>query len=67
MFNLNILDCLLAVHKVLRSLSEGLSGVFADPLLLLIACCVFQALQFGWLDFSKFNVEEYEHYEVSFP
>uniref|UniRef100_A0A8C1KUG2 Cell division cycle 14B n=1 Tax=Cyprinus carpio TaxID=7962 RepID=A0A8C1KUG2_CYPCA len=36
MFNLNILDCLLAVHK---------------------------ALQFGWLDFSKFNVEEYEHYE----
>uniref|UniRef100_A0A8C1WV78 protein-tyrosine-phosphatase n=1 Tax=Cyprinus carpio TaxID=7962 RepID=A0A8C1WV78_CYPCA len=36
MYNLNILDCLLAVHK---------------------------ALQFGWLDFSKFNVEEYEHYE----
>ncbi|XP_016306636.1 dual specificity protein phosphatase CDC14A-like isoform X2 [Sinocyclocheilus anshuiensis] len=35
-YNLNILDCLLAVHK---------------------------ALQFGWLDFSKFNVEEYEHYE----
>lgn len=23
-----------------------------------------QALQFGWLDFSKFDVEEYEHYEV---
>ncbi|KTF93454.1 hypothetical protein cypCar_00025250 [Cyprinus carpio] len=40
MFNLNILDCLLAVHK---------------------------ALQFGWLDFSKFNVEEYEHYEVRYP
>ncbi|XP_073675058.1 dual specificity protein phosphatase CDC14B isoform X2 [Garra rufa] len=36
MYNLNILDCLRAVHK---------------------------ALQFGWLDFSKFNVEEYEHYE----
>ncbi|XP_043103367.1 dual specificity protein phosphatase CDC14B [Puntigrus tetrazona] len=36
MYNLNILDCLLAVHK---------------------------ALHFGWLDFSKFNVEEYEHYE----
>lgn len=25
-----------------------------------------QALQFGWLDFSQFDVEEYEHYEVSF-
>uniref|UniRef100_A0A671KHC8 protein-tyrosine-phosphatase n=1 Tax=Sinocyclocheilus anshuiensis TaxID=1608454 RepID=A0A671KHC8_9TELE len=36
MYNLNILDCLRAVHK---------------------------ALQFGWLDFSKFTVEEYEHYE----
>ncbi|KTG42530.1 hypothetical protein cypCar_00039531, partial [Cyprinus carpio] len=24
---------------------------------------VHKALQFGWLDFSKFNVEEYEHYE----
>ncbi|XP_050973615.1 dual specificity protein phosphatase CDC14B isoform X3 [Labeo rohita] len=24
---------------------------------------VYKALQFGWLDFSKFNVEEYEHYE----
>ncbi|XP_059360298.1 dual specificity protein phosphatase CDC14B isoform X3 [Carassius carassius] len=36
MYNLNILDCLLAVHK---------------------------ALKFGWLDFSKFNVDEYEHYE----
>ncbi|XP_056097908.1 dual specificity protein phosphatase CDC14B isoform X2 [Rhinichthys klamathensis goyatoka] len=36
MYNLNILDCLLGVHK---------------------------ALQFGWLDFSQFNVEEYEHYE----
>lgn len=36
MYNLNILDCLRAVHK---------------------------ALQFGWLDFSKFDVEEYEHYE----
>ncbi|XP_068078994.1 dual specificity protein phosphatase CDC14B isoform X4 [Danio rerio] len=36
MYNLNILDCLRAVHK---------------------------ALQFGWLDFTQFNVEEYEHYE----
>ncbi|KAG7481153.1 hypothetical protein MATL_G00063990 [Megalops atlanticus] len=36
MYNLNILDCLRAIHK---------------------------ALQFGWLDFSKFDVEEYEHYE----
>ncbi|KAF4072196.1 hypothetical protein AMELA_G00260360 [Ameiurus melas] len=36
MYNLNILDCLRAVHK---------------------------ALQFGWLDFSNFDVEEYEHYE----
>ncbi|XP_051524477.1 dual specificity protein phosphatase CDC14C-like isoform X3 [Myxocyprinus asiaticus] len=36
MFNLNILDCLRAIHK---------------------------ALQFGWLDFSQFDVEEYEHYE----
>ncbi|XP_056629412.1 dual specificity protein phosphatase CDC14B isoform X3 [Triplophysa dalaica] len=36
MYNLNILDCLRAVHK---------------------------ALEFGWLDFSKFNVDEYEHYE----
>ncbi|XP_008334251.1 dual specificity protein phosphatase CDC14B isoform X2 [Cynoglossus semilaevis] len=36
MYNLNILDCLLAVHK---------------------------ALQYGWLDFSNFDVEEYEHYE----
>ncbi|XP_051508644.1 dual specificity protein phosphatase CDC14C-like isoform X3 [Myxocyprinus asiaticus] len=36
MFNLNILDCLRAVHK---------------------------ALHFGWLDFSQFDVEEYEHYE----
>ncbi|XP_077073692.1 dual specificity protein phosphatase CDC14B isoform X1 [Siphateles boraxobius] len=36
MYNLNILDCLLGIHK---------------------------ALQFGWLDFSQFNVEEYEHYE----
>ncbi|XP_060787825.1 dual specificity protein phosphatase CDC14B isoform X5 [Neoarius graeffei] len=36
MYNLNILDCLCAVHK---------------------------ALEFGWLDFSNFNVEEYEHYE----
>lgn len=36
MYNLNILDCLRAVHK---------------------------ALEFGWLDFSQFNVEEYEHYE----
>lgn len=23
-----------------------------------------QALQFGFLDFSNFDVEEYEHYEV---
>lgn len=23
-----------------------------------------QALRFGWLDFSQFDVEEYEHYEV---
>ncbi|KAM9475557.1 dual specificity protein phosphatase CDC14B isoform 2-T2 [Clarias gariepinus] len=36
MYNLNILDCLRAVHE---------------------------ALQFGWLDFSNFDVEEYEHYE----
>ncbi|KAM4617103.1 dual specificity protein phosphatase CDC14B isoform 5-T5 [Polymixia lowei] len=36
MYNLNILDCLCAIHK---------------------------ALQFGWLDFSNFDVEEYEHYE----
>ncbi|XP_036434682.1 dual specificity protein phosphatase CDC14B isoform X3 [Colossoma macropomum] len=36
MYNLNILDCLRAVHK---------------------------ALQFGWLNFSDFDVEEYEHYE----
>ncbi|XP_041958160.1 dual specificity protein phosphatase CDC14B isoform X2 [Alosa sapidissima] len=36
MYNLNILDCLRAVHKALR---------------------------FGWLDFSNFDVEEYEHYE----
>ncbi|KAM9361105.1 dual specificity protein phosphatase CDC14B isoform 5-T5 [Symphorus nematophorus] len=36
MYNLNILDCLRAVHK---------------------------ALQYGWLDFSNFDVEEYEHYE----
>ncbi|KAI2661955.1 Dual specificity protein phosphatase CDC14A [Labeo rohita] len=28
---------------------------------------VYKALQFGWLDFSKFNVEEYEHYEVRYP
>ncbi|CAJ1069033.1 dual specificity protein phosphatase CDC14C-like isoform X2 [Xyrichtys novacula] len=35
-YNLNILDCLSAVHK---------------------------ALQYGWLDFSNFDVEEYEHYE----
>lgn len=27
---------------------------------------VLKALEFGWLDFSKFNVDEYEHYEVSF-
>ncbi|XP_030637284.1 dual specificity protein phosphatase CDC14B isoform X2 [Chanos chanos] len=36
MYNLNILDCLRAVHK---------------------------ALHFGWLDFSQFDVDEYEHYE----
>ncbi|XP_031426958.1 dual specificity protein phosphatase CDC14B isoform X2 [Clupea harengus] len=36
MYNLNILDCLRAVHKALR---------------------------LGWLDFSLFDVEEYEHYE----
>uniref|UniRef100_A0A3Q3NEA6 protein-tyrosine-phosphatase n=1 Tax=Mastacembelus armatus TaxID=205130 RepID=A0A3Q3NEA6_9TELE len=36
MYNLNILDCLHAVHK---------------------------ALQYSWLDFSNFDVEEYEHYE----
>ncbi|XP_034026453.1 dual specificity protein phosphatase CDC14B isoform X3 [Thalassophryne amazonica] len=36
MYNLNILDCLRAVHK---------------------------AVQYGWLDFSNFDVEEYEHYE----
>ncbi|XP_061755978.1 dual specificity protein phosphatase CDC14B isoform X2 [Nerophis ophidion] len=36
MYNLNILDCLRAVHK---------------------------ALQYGWLDFSNFDLEEYEHYE----
>nr|XP_061804536.1 dual specificity protein phosphatase CDC14C-like [Nerophis lumbriciformis] len=36
MYNLNILDCLRAVHK---------------------------ALQYGWLDFSNFDVEQYEHYE----
>lgn len=36
MYNLNILDCLRAVHK---------------------------ALEFGWLDFTNFDVEEYEHYE----
>ncbi|KAM9547650.1 dual specificity protein phosphatase CDC14C-like isoform 1-T1 [Salvelinus alpinus] len=26
-------------------------------------CAVYKALQFGWLDFSQFDVEEYEHYE----
>ncbi|XP_049619566.1 dual specificity protein phosphatase CDC14B isoform X2 [Syngnathus scovelli] len=36
MYNLDILDCLRAVHK---------------------------ALHYGWLDFSDFDVEEYEHYE----
>ncbi|KAM3867452.1 dual specificity protein phosphatase CDC14B [Diretmus argenteus] len=36
MYNLNILDCLRAIHK---------------------------ALHFDWLDFSNFDVEEYEHYE----
>lgn len=36
LYNLDILDCLRAVHK---------------------------ALQYGWLDFSNFDVEEYEHYE----
>ncbi|XP_077417199.1 dual specificity protein phosphatase CDC14B isoform X4 [Vanacampus margaritifer] len=36
MYNLNILDCLHAVHK---------------------------ALHYGWLDFSDFDAEEYEHYE----
>uniref|UniRef100_A0A3Q3G189 Dual specificity protein phosphatase CDC14A-like n=1 Tax=Labrus bergylta TaxID=56723 RepID=A0A3Q3G189_9LABR len=36
MYNLNILDCLRAVHK---------------------------ALQYSWLDFTNFDVEEYEHYE----
>ena len=36
-----------------------------------VCVCVFytmtvilQALQFGFLDFSTFSVEEYEHYEV---
>ncbi|XP_041757416.1 dual specificity protein phosphatase CDC14C isoform X2 [Coregonus clupeaformis] len=24
---------------------------------------IYKALQFGWLDFSRFDVEEYEHYE----
>ncbi|XP_072290160.1 dual specificity protein phosphatase CDC14B isoform X2 [Eucyclogobius newberryi] len=36
LYNLNILDCLWAIHK---------------------------ALDFGWVDFDKFDVEEYEHYE----
>ncbi|XP_020330741.1 dual specificity protein phosphatase CDC14C-like isoform X7 [Oncorhynchus kisutch] len=26
-------------------------------------CAIYKALQFGWLDFSQFDVEEYEHYE----
>ncbi|KAK7933126.1 hypothetical protein WMY93_004022 [Mugilogobius chulae] len=38
LYNLDILDCLWAIHKVLR-------------------------LEYGWLDFDKFDVEEYEHYE----
>ncbi|ROL53732.1 Dual specificity protein phosphatase CDC14A [Anabarilius grahami] len=59
MYNLNILDCLRAVHKVIQILKIHQTR----PLFLLIACFVFQALQFGWLDFSHFNVEEYEHYE----
>lgn len=25
---------------------------------------VYKALRYGFLDFSRFNVEEYEHYEV---
>lgn len=67
MYNLNILDCLRAVSKVPvvrigRPFSPSPPSPVsqsqpkwpsADP----------QALQYGWLDFSSFDVEEYEHYE----
>lgn len=65
MYNLNILDCLRAVYKV-----HLLKFYLLFPHLLCHApdeiyslSNIFQALQFGWLDFSDFDVEEYEHYE----
>lgn len=63
MYNLNILDCLHAVHKVHRFIVvfHFLLCHVANEISFLSN--IFQALQYGWLDFSNFDVEEYEHYE----
>lgn len=63
MYNLNILDCLRAVNKVLLM---GFTCIFISIVALNDKKSLSddsKALQYGWLDFSNFDVEEYEHYE----
>ncbi len=68
MYNLNILDCLRAIHKV-RHFRILAFFIYFSVLLchapneIISLSTIHQALQFGWLDFSNFDVEEYEHYE----
>lgn len=66
MYNLNILDCLRAVYKVCHFkiyLSFFSHLLCHAPNEINSLSTIFQALQYGWLDFSNFDVEEYEHYE----
>lgn len=68
MYNLNILDCLRAIHKVRFLRLINLFFFFAcllchAPNEINSLSTIYKALQYGWLDFSNFDVEEYEHYE----
>lgn len=63
MYNLNILDCLRAVHKVILRFIYVCFSLCHAPNEINILSTIYQALQYDWLDFSIFDVEEYEHYE----
>lgn len=64
-FNLDILDCLHAVHKVCNLKIPPTPHPVSITMLLikLFLLTLLQALRYDWLNFSKFDVEEYEHYE----
>uniref|UniRef100_A0A3Q1J4G8 protein-tyrosine-phosphatase n=1 Tax=Anabas testudineus TaxID=64144 RepID=A0A3Q1J4G8_ANATE len=47
----------------LNMLPEDAYSLLSDIAFLYCLHAVYKALQYGWLDFSNFDVEEYEHYE----